>query len=106
MTQDEINALGIAFFSGKILQFRTFPVENKPWHDWSHGYCPDFRKHIEWRVKPAEPKKEVWCTFRHRDGSISQAVKDSTHFKRFLSSAGWTHIPSLDREVILPEGFE
>lgn len=106
MKQDEINALGIAFFSGKTLQYLLFP-ENKEWSDWIGKRCPYFDDGHKWRIKPDEPKKEIWCTFRRRDGVIGEAAKDSREFMHFTQDPTcWTHIPSLDREVILPEGFE
>ena len=102
MTQDEINALGIAFFSGKTLQYKGPLDIPDAWIEWTDFRCPGFRDGNEWRVKPAEPKKEIWCTFRHHEGGIATAAKDSVDYYRLR--ACWTHIPSLDREVILQEG--
>lgn len=57
MTQDEINALGIAFFSGNALQYKP-SSESRHWLDWTGGYFPDLRSSNkdEWRIKPDEPK--------------------------------------------------
>ena len=100
MTQDEINALGIAFFSGKPLQY----CRNYTWMDWDGERCPGFNDGLKWRIKPDEPKKEIWCTFKSSSGFIATAVRGSVDCERFKKH--WTHIPSLDREVILPEGVE
>lgn len=104
MTQNEINALGIAFFSGKTLQFRHAGLHN--WNDFTGEDFPRLRTNpqCEWRIKPNEPKKEIWCTLRHTNGAIVTAVKDSVYHGGLKEH--WTHIPSLDREVILPEGAE
>lgn len=101
MTQAEINALGIAFFSGKTLQY----FENGVWSDYPTMYCPAFLED-RWRIKPDEPKKEIWCTFKEYHGSTIQTVKGSPAYELYTLSSDWTHIPSLDREVILPEGEE
>lgn len=100
MTQDEINTLGIAFFSGKTLQCS----QGNGWLTWDGKRCPDFLDGYKWRIKPVEPKKEIWCTFRSPDGVITAAVNGSVDCERFKRH--WTHLASLDREVILPEGEE
>lgn len=46
MTQAEINALGIAFFSGKILQYK--PPGDPGWWDWNDVNCPSFLRD-SWR---------------------------------------------------------
>lgn len=107
MTQDEINALGIAFFSGNALQYKP-SSESRHWLDWTGGYFPDLRSSNkdEWRIKPDEPKKEIWCTFRSEHGYAITVAKGSIEFREHTAYSNWTHIPSLDREVILPEGVE
>lgn len=98
MTQDEINTLGIAFFSGKTLQCS----QGNGWLTWDGKRCPDFLDGYKWRIKPVEPKKEIWCTFRGRTGYVVVVTKESAYYTDCANNPALTHIPSLDREVILP----
>jgi len=92
---DEQKKLGHAFFDGKVLQYKT---STRTWADWKENCCPDFaHPYREWRIKPDEPKKQLYLCFDDRGILVWQSIYRSC-------SASMIRVPELDREVTLPEG--